>query len=184
MRVRPITLIVVVAAMSQACADQKQVDALAKRASDIEVQLSALKASVETLQHDQSLDKFLRNADSVAYLTPGSEGYTAVQMDLGRVTVNLVNVVPYANGTRVTLRFGNLLSATINGAKATLEWGSVDDKGSPKNENARSREVKFAESLRAGAWTNVQVVLEGVPPNEFGFLRVRDMTHTGISLNR
>jgi hypothetical protein len=96
----------------------------------------------------------------------------------------LVNVQPYANGTRVTLRFGNLLSATINGAKAKLEWGSVDAKGSPKNESAQSREVSFTESLRAGAWTNVQVVLEGVPATELGFVRVRDLTHVGINLLR
>jgi uncharacterized protein DUF3251 len=125
-----------------------------------------------------------KNWDAIAYLTPGGEGYTVIQTDLGRVTVKLVNVQPYANGSRVTIQFVNLMSATINGAKAQLEWGSVDNKGSPKNESAKSREVKFGEDLRAGAWTNVQVVLEGVPPTDLGFVRVRDFTHAGITLLR
>ena len=91
---------------------------------------------------------------------------------------------PYANGSKVALQFGNLTSATINGAKAKIEWGSVDEKGSPKNEGARSREVTFEKSLSAAAWTTVPIVLEGVPPSELGFVRVREVSHRGISLSR
>ncbi|MBI1748057.1 MAG: DUF3251 domain-containing protein [Acidobacteria bacterium] len=184
MNLRTIAIIVAAAGMAPGCADPKAVAALEKRATDLEAQVTTLKSSVEALERDKSFDKFLKDIDSIAYLTPGSDGYSTIQTDLGRVTVMLVNVQPYANGTRVTLCFGNLLSAAINGAKATLEWGAVDEKGTPKNDSARSREVKFAESLRAGAWTNVQVVLEGVPPTDLGFVRVKDMTHTGISLIR
>ncbi len=183
MRIVAITLILL-GTFSSACSDSNRILALQKRVDDLESQVKTLKSSVETIEIEQKLDKFLRDTESVAYLTPGSEGYSIIETDLGRVTLMLVNVEPYANGTRVTLRFGNLMSATINGAKATLEWGSVDEKGSPKNESARSREIKFVESLRAGAWTNVQVVLEGVPPSAFGFVRVKEMTHTGIILAR
>jgi outer membrane murein-binding lipoprotein Lpp len=164
------------------CADRTQVATLEKKAADLESQVEALKASVQQLQQQKSFDQLLRDLDSVAYLTPGSNGYSIVQTDLGRMTVALENVQPYANGTRITLRFGNLTSATVNGAKARVEWGSADAKGVPKNETARSRDVSFSESLRAGTWTNVLVVLEGVPPTELGFVRIKDVTHTGISL--
>jgi hypothetical protein len=129
-----------------------------------------------------AVQKFAEDADGIAYLTPGTDGYSLIKSDLGYLTVALKDVQPYANGTRVTLRFGNLTSATINGATATLEWGRIDEKGSPKNGEARSRKVKFDESLKGGSWTQVQVVLDGVPPQEFGFVRVRDMTHAGIVL--
>ena len=164
------------------CADEQQVSALQKKTDQLQAEVKQLKESVEELKREQSMDKFMRDIGSIAYLTPGAEGYSVIQSDLGYLTVQLVNVLAYANGTRVTLRFGNLTSATINGAKATLEWGRVDEKGSPKNDEARSREVTFDESLRAGAWTEVRVVLEGVPPQEFGFVRVRDMAHRGIRL--
>ena len=52
--------------------------------------------------------------------------------------------------------------------------------GSPKNEQARSREISVNESLRAGAWTNVS--LEAVPPTELGFVRVKEMSHRSINL--
>jgi hypothetical protein len=139
---------------------------------------------VAALKADTSLDEFIRDMDSTAFLTPGSEGYAIVQTDLGRMTVSLENIQPYANGSRVTLCFGNLTSATVNDVKLKLEWGSVDAKGSPKNESARSRDVSFTQSLRAGAWTNVSVVLDGVPPQDLGFVRVKQISHTGISLLR
>jgi hypothetical protein len=166
-----------------ACNDNNQrFAALQKKTDDMQAQVKSLKESVDRMESDRSWDKLERDAGSIAYLTPGSQGYSTIGMDLGRLTVQLANVQAYANGIRVTLRFGNSTSATINGVKATLEWGRVDAKGSPINDEARSREVTFDQSLRAGAWTEVHVVLDGVPPQEFGFVRVRDMSHTGIVL--
>jgi hypothetical protein len=171
------------------CADLSQVSSLEKRVADLEKkavtsssEVEKLKDSVKQLEQSKSYDEFMRNFDSIAYLTPGSGGYSVIQTDLGRITVMLENVQPYANGSRVTLQFGNLTSATINGAKATVEWGSVDAKGSANNDTARTREVTFSRSLRGGSWTEVPVVLEGVPPSALGFVRIREITHTGIVL--
>jgi len=36
--------------------------------------------------------------DVVAYLTPESNGYSVIQADLGRLTVSLIDVEPYAGG--------------------------------------------------------------------------------------
>ena len=180
----PFGVTLVLAGMLLACDDKKQVTALEKHATDLDTEVKALKTTIEALQRDRSWDRLLRDVESTAFLTPGTDGYATIATDLGRITVKLANVQPYANGTRVTLELGNPLNATIDGTKATIEWGSVDQKGSPKNDTARSREVKFAESLRPGAWTNVQIVLEGVPPNDLGFVRIKEMTHSGIKLLR
>jgi TolA-binding protein len=177
-------LLVVGLALSTGCTDQAHVEALERQIAVANSRVDSLRDAVVRLEVDASVEKTLRRIEKVAYLTPGSDGYSAIQSDIGRLTVSLDNIQPYANGARVTLRFGNLTSATINGAKAEVEWGSVDDKGSPINEAAKTREVSFTQSLKAGAWTTVQVVLEGVPPTELGFVRIRELTHTGISLLR
>ena len=177
-----LSLFAVLLTFATGCAEGGRVATLEKRTAELESTVKTLKDSVDRVDRDKSFDQFIREAASVAYLTPGSDGYSVIQMDLGHMTVMLRNVQPYANGTRITLRFGNLTSATINGAKAKLEWGRVDAKGTPDNDNARSRDVSFGQPLRAGAWTEVNVTLEGVPPAEFGFVRVREMTHTGIAL--
>ena len=181
-RTHTVAVALIVAVLSGGCAERKQVSVLEEKFADLARQLTELKSEVETLRREKSFDELLRNLDSIAYLTPGSDGYSVIQSDLGRMTVSLSNIEPYANGSRVTLQFGNPTSANLNSAKAKLEWGSVDEKGSPRNESARSREITFSQSLRAGAWTNVPVVLEGVQPKELGFVRVREFVHRSISL--
>lgn len=175
-------IVVALLASSPGCVDRGQMTALEKRVADLETRAEELKASVSQLESNMTLNDIRRNMDDEAYLTPGAEGYSTIQTDLGRMTLSLDNVQPYANGTRVTLRFGNLTSATVNGAKANVEWGSVNERGLPIYGSTKSRQVSFSESLRAGAWTSVQVVLEGVPPTELGFVQVKGVTHTGISL--
>lgn len=147
-------------------------------------EIQALQEKVDGLQQQIEIMDFLRNLERVAYLKPGDEGYTVIQSDIGFLTVALEDIKPYANGSKVTLNFGNATAATINGLNARIDWGSVGDDGAPINDKAKSREVKFSETLRAGAWTRANVVLEGIPPTELGFVRLREVGHSGIKLNK
>lgn len=171
-----------------ACAPQGQTQ---KAITEHGTQLEALKTHVSTLQkriadleQENRINELLNSGATVAYLTPGADGYSTVQTDFGKITVSLENVQPYANGSRVTLQFGNISSATLTGVKATIEWGKVAAKGGPDTESQRSREVTFTPSFRAGSWTNIPVVLDGIPSTELGFVRVKDVTNRGISLSR
>ena len=153
----------------------------------IRLELDALKtelAAVKQKQAEHDLDNLLKGFDRVAYMRPGDSGYSTVRYDLGTLTVELADITPYANGSKVRLRFGNPLSSTVNGLKAKIEWGRTDENGSPNNDSAKSKDVTFTESLRPGAWTTVSVVLDGVPPKDLGFVRVKDVAHTGILLAR
>ena len=152
--------------------------------ADLKSKAEALATRVESLEQARNLDDFMKGMDAIAYLTPGSAGYSVIRTDLGPMTVSLENVQAYANGSRITLQFGNLTSATVNGARVKVEWGSVDAKGSPNNESARSRDVTFTQALRSGRWTNAPIVLEGVPPTELGFVRIKQFGHSGIVLLR
>ena len=154
-----------------------RVDSTDARIDSLAHALTGLRATVE-------FNDYLATAQDAALLTPASEGYSLVHADIGMLTVAIKNVQPYANGTRITLQFGNTASATINGLSATLEWGQVDTAGAPLVRTAHSKNVTLVESLRPGAWTSVPFVLEGVPPSQFGFVRVRNVAHTGIRLLR
>ena len=154
-----------------------------KRFTALEGRLTANEGEVQFLKKQRSMDELIRSFDEVAYLTPGSSGYTVLKTNIGSITVSLENVQPYANGSRVTLRFGNVTNAIIFGAKAKIEWGSVDDKGVPNNVEEKSMDFSLKESLAAGAWTNVRVVLENVPPSSLGFIRINNFTHEGIRLS-
>lgn len=155
-----------------------------RQLSDAVEKIQTLQQKVDALEVDIGILKLVRNAEGIAYLTPGDEGYSVIRSDIGHLTVALQDIKPYANGSKVTLRLGNATAATINGINAKLEWGSVDGNGGALNETAKSRDVKFAETLNAGSWTSVNVVLDGVPPAELGFVRVRDVGHSAIRLSK
>jgi hypothetical protein len=135
-----------------------------------------MKTTLDMLDLDSKMPK-------VAYLTPSDEGYSVLHMDLGALSVSLSDVTAYANGSRVVLVFGNPMSARLNGLKMAIDWGSVDGKGLPINDKQHTKQLTLSVAIRSGAWTRVQVVLEGVPPSELGFVRIREVEHTGISLS-
>ena len=161
--------------------DQGKLASLEGRLAKAEEELDTLRQEYDDYRSSRAWREMLEESRAVAYLTPGSEGYSVIQSDLGLLTVSLADVRPYANGSRVTLQFGNLTSATISGMKANVEWGAVDERGLPAGDQ-KSREVKISKSLRGGAWTKTSVVLEGTQPAELGFVRVRDLTHSSINL--
>jgi hypothetical protein len=171
---------VVLSILLSACGQDTRVQALETQMKELDTKVKILEGKIQELSWANFLNE--QRQEGVAYLTPGSNGYSVVNSDLGLLIVSLDNIQPYASGSKVTLRFGNLMAGRINGLKAKLEWGSLDKKGKPINEKTKSREVKFNESLRSGSWTRVDVVLEGISPTELDFVRVREVEHTGISL--
>ena len=149
-----------------------------ERLEEAESQIASLKAEQQSL----NFKEMVRGWESIAFLKPGDGGYTVVKFDFGYMTIQIDDVKPYANGSKVRLKFGNPLAATINDLSATLEWGGVDERGRPKNSEASSKKMKFTESIKGGEWTTVSVVLEGVPPGTLGFIRLKEISNGGISL--
>lgn len=175
---RPMYLVVLLSVLLLAGCDQSS------KVSTLENKVASLEKEINDLKQKVELNQMLSGFDRIAYLTPGSDGYSVVKSDLGVLTVSIVNIVPYANGSKITLQFGNLSAATIDGLKGTLEWGSVDKNGIADDDNTKSREVSFNDPLISGSWTNSNVVLEGVQPQALGFVRLKDLSHRGVRLRR
>jgi len=177
MKIQTKTLAIATVFLLAGCGSGTKVTALEGKVEALEKQVAELQQKVEIQQMVSAWDK-------VAFLTPGSDGYSVVKSDLGNLTVSIANIQPYANGSKITLLFGNLTAATIDGLKTKLEWGSVDKSGMPNNAEAKSRDVSFNEPLISGSWTKSDVVLEGIPPADLGFVRLRDVGHRGVRLRR
>jgi outer membrane murein-binding lipoprotein Lpp len=160
-------------------ADQKRSSNHDTEITELTTKLDSLQKEIESLKADVAL-----RDHSSAYLTPGSDGYSILDTDVGRMTISMKDVQPYADGSKVTLQFGNLTSATVDGVKATVEWGSNEKGFLDYMSSLRFREVAFTQSLRSGAWTSIPIVLEGIPPTQLGFVRVTKIAHTGVSLSR
>ncbi len=166
---------------------QGQINELRVQTGEMKAELDALADSIEDLrvaQVEHEIKILVQSFSRVAFLEPEKTSHAIVRFDLGLVTVKLVDVKPYANGSKVTLQFGNVLAAPINGLNATVEWGRIDEKGNPASEPSGSRNLTLTETLRTGAWTSTSVVLEGLPATELGFVRIKDVAHSDIALSR
>lgn len=141
-------------------------------------------AFLKSKQDDLELKNMFDGFKYVAFLTPGDSGYSTIMFDIGVLTVKLEDVKAYANGSKIKIKFGNTLNASINGLKAKFEWGEFDSNGTVVNNPNNTKDVTFTEELRPGSWTSVSLVLDKVPPTELGFVRIRNVTHEGISLNK
>ena len=144
---------------------RQQLASLRQEVDELKKELGQVKKNQSALR----LDKIVKDLKSAAYLQPGDAGYSVVPFDLGNLTVQLSDVQPYANGSKVMLNFGNPLSSSITGLKASLQWGHVDAKGLQDTETEKSKDFVFTENLRSGAWTKVSVVLDGgsIPLNRY-----------------
>ena len=66
----------------------------------------------------------------------------------------------------------------------TIDWGRVNKNGLPINEENKSKNITLTDSLIAAKWTPVSIVLDGVAPTELGYVRLKELHHTGIRLSR
>lgn len=165
------------------CADESRVASLEAKVTEL-AKANEKIASLEQKVRDLSIKQLFQSFGNVAFLEPGADGYSAIRFDLGVLTIAIDDIKPYANGSKVTLRVGNPLAAKINGLKAKIEWGEADEKGSPNDDTAKSKEVVFTEHLPSGTWTRVTLILDGVKTEKLGFIRVSDLGHQGIALSK
>ena len=141
------------------------------------------KKSLDDRVGDLEIDKLIRSLDRIAYLKIGGDGYSPIAFDLGVLTIKIKDVQPYANASKVQLEIGNPLGATITGLKMTVQWGSTNEKGYVLEELG-GKEVTIEKNIIAGSWNSVNVTLDSTDPKKLGFIRVKDVSHTGIILTK
>lgn len=157
---------------------------LVTQIEDLQIKVSNLEEANKKLGKDV-LDLTFNNIlsdQSTAFLTAGSDGYSLLRADFGLVAVKIEDIKAYASGTRVELSIGNLSDATVVGLNATVDWGAMDAKGLPNFDAVKSKSTSWAESLKPGSWNKVSVTLEGTPPSELGYIRLKEAGHRSISL--
>lgn len=173
--------------MLSGCVDKTDIALIEQKQAALEQKITALEAEkaaiTEKLTALEVSFFVAHEIKNMGYLTPGSDGYAVVRFDLGELTIGIEDIQPYANGSKVKIRFGNPLAATINGLNMTIDWGAVDKQGHADNNTAKTKRLEVKESIKSSSWTSATVILEGITPDKLGFIRVKDMSHRGIRLS-
>lgn len=164
------------------CSNDPRISDLKKEQQLIMKELDSIKVNVDEIQFNQLISATAEDLKQSAFLTPDSQGYVPIGFDLGILTVSIKDIASYANGCKVTLEFGNVLSAAIDGIKTEIEYGAVNEKGIPQVKTAKTKTITFTESLLPGAWTKVSVILD-IPSEQLGYMRFQNLTNSQIKLN-
>jgi hypothetical protein len=138
---------------------------------------------LETKSEIEKIDQkilFKELEEKAVTLNLGDKGFAPLKFNLGIIVVSLENIESYGNGSKVTINFGNIQSATIVGLKATLTWNKV--KGQKTDVLYNEKQISLNKDLLPGRWTKISVILEHLPPKDFEFLSISDLSSTGIKL--
>lgn len=152
-----------------------QVRTLSDRTVGMAAEIDRLTRLVEERTDSQTWVTFDPAADS---------GYEIANAGSTNVLVTFREVVPHADGSRVTLRVGNLTSADFAGGSMLVRYGKrapTDATGEAYAEwfNAlESRAIPFTTTLAAGSWTDVSLPMPGTKPDDLGYLAL------SVQLNR
>jgi hypothetical protein len=117
-------------------------------------------------------------------LKPTSTDFKMLKFNFGNLAAAIKDVQPYANGVKVSIRIGNPLAADLGGLSMKVDYGEVDENGSPVSKTEKSKEVSFIEPLNGGAWNYYDIILEGISPVKFGFIRLGQIGWETISLKK
>lgn len=155
-----------------------KINELSKKLEQTQLQFNLLKIKVSEI----SINDMFRNFDKIAFLKIGTTNFSPIVTEIGTITVHVADVEAFANGSKVTLVFGNPLSATITNVKFNVDYGTLDKDGVIKDGTEKTKEVSLPQPLNAASWNNVEVILESLPVNELGYIRVHDLNVSSISL--
>ena len=168
-------LTLVLVTLQTSCTNNSEIRALK---SEIET----LKFNLDALKNDVSLNNTIQDLNYTTVLFVGRKEYSVIQSDIGYFTAAMKEVSKYANGVKVKINFGNLTAAHIHDLSFDATYGAVDANGSPDYTNAKAKNVTFYQTIRSGSWNSSVIELENIDYNNFGFLRISNIKHKGMTL--
>lgn len=164
---------------------QDQIAALRAEISSLALTVAdgqMLRSEIEELRNGvQQLD-YQAKSERIVTLRPNSDGYAVIRTTLGQITVDILDVSANANGTSVTLNFGNPLTCDLRDVEMWLRYGETDTLGQPVQEKAKAKHVKLSRVIRGGRFTKITVGLDDIKADKFGYISIGNLQHGGIAL--
>lgn len=154
-----------VAALEEAVAQQGKLIQDLKKANE------ALKLEVAGVKFENSINSYsisLQSLENKPELSLTDKSYSTVRTRLGIFLVSVANVTAYANGVKVALEVGNPQYMSYAGMKLKFTW----NKAGGEESTEQSKEIEIPQTLRAGAWNKVDVVLSPAKTDDIENVRI------------
>jgi len=161
-----------------ACAQQSEVRQLHQSVSTLNKEMSKL--NQETVKITQQ-NKLNAKSGQGVYLLPGANTPARLNSQVGMLRMSLKDIAPNAAGTRVTLHIQGESNDPLPAFSGTVEWGQIQ--GTTENYqdvNVQNQLINAPASTLAPSDVDIPLQLNGITPEQLGFVRIHDIQPANI----
>ncbi|WP_286932769.1 DUF3251 domain-containing protein [Leclercia sp. UBA5958] len=156
-----------------ACAQQSEVRQMNQSVSALNQTMSELNQETVKITQQNALNV---KSTSGVYLLPGANTPARLKSQIGTLRMSLVDVAPNADGTRATLRIQGESNDPLPAFSGTVEWGQIQGTTDNFQEvNVQSQLINAPASVLAPSDVDILLQLNGVTPEQLGFVRIHDI---------
>lgn len=156
-----------------ACAPQSEVRQLHQSVSTLNQEMTKLNQETVKITQQNALNK---NSASGVYLLPGANTPARLNSQIGMMRMSLANIIPDANGTRLTLRIQGESNDPLPAFSGTVEWGQIQGTTQDHREvNVQNQLITAPASTLAPSDVDLPLQLNGITPEQLGFIRIHDI---------
>ena len=156
-----------------ACAQQSEVKQMHQSISALSSEMTQLNKETVKITQQNAL-----NAKSTkgAYLLPGTNTPARLNSQIGTLRMSLRNVAANAQGTALTLRISGESNDPLPAFTGTVEWGQIQGTTEQYQEvNVQNQLFSAPASVLAPSDVDIPLQLNGVTPDQLGFVRIHDV---------
>lgn len=156
-----------------ACAPQAEVKQIHQSISTLNAEMTQLnKETVKITQQNALNAKSTRGA----YLLLGANTPARLNSQVGTLRMSIKNIAPNAQGTALTLRIQGESNDPLPAFTGTVEWGQIQGTTEQYQEvNVQNQLFSAPATLLAPSDVDIPLQLNGVTPEQLGFVRIHDV---------
>ena len=110
------------------------------------------------------------------YLLPGSNTPARLNSQIGTLRMSLINIAPNADSTRVTLQIQGESNDPLPAFSGTVEYGQIQGTTDNYQEvNVQNQLINAPASILASSDVDIPLQLNGLTPDQLGFVRIHDI---------
>lgn len=156
-----------------ACAQQAEVRQMHESISTLNQEMTKLNKETVKISQQNALNA---KSASGAYIIPGSNTPALLKSQIGTLRLSLRNIAPNSQGTAVTLRIQGESNDALPAFSGTVEYGQIQGTTDNFQEvNVQNQLINAPASILAPSDFDIPLQLNGITPDQLGFVRVHDI---------
>ncbi|QGN36865.1 DUF3251 domain-containing protein [Klebsiella oxytoca] len=156
-----------------ACAQQSEIRQMNQSVSTLSKEMTQLNQQTVKITQQNLLNA---KSSSGVYLLPGAKTPARLKSQIGTLRMSLLNISPDGDGTRLTLRIQGESNDPLPAFSATVASGQISGTTDSYQEvNVQNQLISAPASVLAPSDVDIPLRLNGVTPEQVGFIRIHDI---------